>query len=164
MTTPPPCLRPARPTGGGETDLDKLIASMKPSLAEDKFVFCTLDLDKADHRKLWTDVLPPARLEANSPVSAEMHEAEGPTLVLAKAFADRHGFEYEYVAARITLQVHSALEAVGLTAAFSGALGDNEISCNVVAGYFHDHLYVNWERREAAVAALEKLSRDAQGE
>ena len=39
----------------------------------------------------------------------------------------------------IQLEVHSALEAKGLTAAFSRALADSLISANVVAGFYHDH-------------------------
>jgi hypothetical protein len=61
--------------------------------------------------------------------------------------------------ARITLQVHSALDGVGLTAAVSGALAEAGIACNVVAGFHHDHLFVPWERREEALAILQRLAR-----
>ena len=60
--------------------------------------------------------------------------------------------------ARITLMVHSALEGVGLTAAVSGALAAAGIACNVVAGFHHDHLFVPWQRREEALAVLQRLS------
>lgn len=60
--------------------------------------------------------------------------------------------------ARITLTVHSALDGVGLTAAVAGALAERGIACNVVAGFHHDHLFVPWERREDALAALAALS------
>ena len=60
--------------------------------------------------------------------------------------------------ARITLTVHSALEGVGLTAAVAGALAQAGIACNVVAGYHHDHLFVPWDRREEALAILQRLS------
>lgn len=63
--------------------------------------------------------------------------------------------------ARITLQVHSDLEGVGLTAAISNALADIGIACNVIAGLHHDHLFVPWHRREEALTALENLSQDA---
>lgn len=63
--------------------------------------------------------------------------------------------------ARITLTVHSALDGVGLTSAVAGALAERGIACNVVAGFHHDHLFVPWERRHEALAALADLSRDA---
>jgi uncharacterized protein len=60
--------------------------------------------------------------------------------------------------ARITLMVHSSLAGVGLTAAVAGALAEAGIACNVVAGFHHDHLFVPWERREAALEVLQRLS------
>nr|WP_302848565.1 ACT domain-containing protein [Rhodobacter calidifons] len=56
------------------------------------------------------------------------------------------------------MTVQSDLAAVGLTAAFAGALGREGISCNVVAGYHHDHLFVPWDRRWDAMVALRALS------
>ncbi len=60
--------------------------------------------------------------------------------------------------ARISLTVHSDLAAVGLTAAFATALAAEGISCNVIAGLHHDHLFVQWDRRFDALAALEALA------
>ena len=60
-------------------------------------------------------------------------------------------------AAWITLEVHSDLNAVGLTAAVSGALARAGISCNVVAAACHDHLFVPVEAAPAALACLESL-------
>ncbi len=60
--------------------------------------------------------------------------------------------------ARITLQVHSALDGVGLTAAVSGALAAAGIACNIVAGFHHDHLFVPWDRRAEALDLLRSLS------
>jgi hypothetical protein len=86
-------------------------------------------------------------------------EDEGLTLVVTQAEADRLGLAYDYVAARITLRVHSDPAAVGMTAAFSRALADAGLSCNVVAGYFHDHLLVPWDRADEALRLLEGLGR-----
>lgn len=55
----------------------------------------------------------------------------------------------------ITLSVHSSLEAIGLTAAFSNALSEHEISCNVVAAYYHDHIFID---KKDTVKAMEILS------
>ena len=57
----------------------------------------------------------------------------------------------------ITLTVHSSLEAVGLTAAFATALSKADISANVVAAYYHDHIFVAWEDRDSAMATLNAL-------
>lgn len=73
---------------------------------------------------------------------ATVDEDEGLTLVLARSQADRAGLAYGYLAARVTLQIHSVLAAVGLTAALSTRLAEAGISCNVIAGYHHDHLLV----------------------
>lgn len=123
----------------GERDIKVLLKTMSPRLNPGRFVFVTV-----------TGAIP---LEANPIVTVS--EPEGTTLVLPAADADRHGLAYEFVAAWITLTVHSALDAVGLTAAVSTALADAGISCNVVAGYFHDHLFVP---HDAAAAAIQVLS------
>ncbi len=63
-------------------------------------------------------------------------------MVLRQEDADAADLDYELVLSWITLNVHSSLEAVGSTAAFATALGEAGISCNVLAGYFHDHILV----------------------
>ncbi len=90
-------------------------------------------------------------------------EPEGLTLVLPQEDADAAGLAYAYVAGWITLRVHSALEAVGLTAAVATELADAGLSCNVVAGFHHDHLFVPYESAGRAVAVLEDLAGRAAG-
>lgn len=87
-----------------------------------------------------------------------VREDEGLTLVLDRQQADHLGLPYDYVAAWITPRVHSALDAVGLTAAVAGALASDGISCNVVAGYHHDHLFVPAHQAQAALDALRDLA------
>ena len=74
--------------------------------------------------------------------------------------ADALGLPYTFVAAWITLEVHSALEAVGLTAAFSTALANAGIAANVVAGHTHDHVFVPVARAAEALRVLGTLSSD----
>lgn len=88
---------------------------------------------------------------------ASVAEEEGLTVVALLEEMGRAGLVSEGWA-RISLTIHSDLAAVGLTAAFSAALAADGISCNVVAGFHHDHLFVQWDRRFDAMAALERLS------
>jgi hypothetical protein len=88
---------------------------------------------------------------------AAVREAEGLTVVVEQTEADEDGLVYEFVGAWITLTMVSALDGVGLTATISAALADDEIACNVVAGFHHDHLVVPWDRRHDALRVLDAL-------
>lgn len=127
----------------GEKKLDRLLKKMKPALNEGDFVFCTRKDMKAFD---FDDII------------MTFKEEEGITIILEQQVADRLQFEYSFVAKWITLTVHSSLEAVGLTAAFSKALAEENISCNVVAGYFHDHIFVNKKDFQKALTVLNKFS------
>ena len=106
-------------------------------------------------------ILPPgADVSRLAPV-VMVQEREGTTLVIEEEAARRNGLAVVFRAAWITLTVHSDLQAVGLTAAFATALGQARISCNVVAGVFHDHIFVPIEAAQAAMAALWTLQRSA---
>jgi uncharacterized protein len=115
----------------------------------------------------WRDLQPDLRAEpyvfaAGEPppgVSpfALIREDEGPTVILTRADADRAGLAYDYVAARITLRINSALAGVGLTALVARILAGAGISCNVIAGRVHDHLFVDWDRGAQALALLQRL-------
>lgn len=97
-------------------------------------------------------------------VVATMRESEGMTLVLPLQQARKRGFDEAFVCAWITLRVASSLAAVGLTAAFSRALADESIACNVIAGTHHDHLFVPVDRGEDALQCLRELQRRSAGE
>ena len=130
----------------GETNLQSLISKMVPQLQQGEYVFCTVK-DVAD-------------IDINK-IMGFFKEAEGFTIILPRESADQLGLAYSYIAAWITLMVHSSLEAVGLTAAFSNALAENGISCNVVAAYYHDHIFVHTNDAEKAMSVLNKLSKSA---
>lgn len=89
---------------------------------------------------------------------ATVLEPEGLSVVVGRSEADRLGFDTTHAYRWITLRVHSSLDAVGLTAAVAAALTENGISCNVMAGAFHDHLFVPAARLEDALVALKQLS------
>ena len=126
----------------GEVDLLKLIKGMKPELNQGEYVYCLVD--SKDHAA----VLDPL---------CYFLEREGVTVILPKEKADVMNIPYEMTCAWITLTVHSSLEAVGLTAAVSKTLTEENISCNVVAAFFHDHIFVPVKDAERAMNALQRL-------
>ncbi|TDQ52988.1 ACT domain-containing protein [Actinorugispora endophytica] len=127
----------------GETDLALMLRTLTVTRRPGRYVFVTVDEERA------------AGLRGKA--AASVVEDEGATLVLPAEAADAEGLPYDFVAAWLTLDVRSALEAVGLTAAFSAALAGAGISCNVLAGFHHDHLLVPEDRAEDALAALAGL-------
>lgn len=134
----------------GETSLKALLRTMKPVLNPGAYVFCSVESA--------------SQLKGIEPVGS-FHEREGLSVIISQQHAEQLQLKADYVAAWITLQVHSALSAVGLTAAVSSALAEHGISCNVVAGYYHDHLFVDIANAQRAVAVLQQLSgQSGQGE
>jgi hypothetical protein len=91
---------------------------------------------------------------------ATIREQEGWTIVVEEERARKANLRILLRATWITLNVHSDLHAVGLTAAFADALGRAGISCNVIAGAFHDHLFVPVESGDRALEALRALQSD----
>lgn len=125
----------------GEADLAALLASMSPKRRPGVFVFATVSE-------------PPS----GAVIEASVREPEGLSIVVERDAAAAAGLDYEFEAAWITLEVHSALDAVGLTAAVSTALAAAGISCNVIAGRHHDHLLVPLPSADDALAVLRGLA------
>lgn len=128
----------------GITKLKQLISEMEPVLNDGKYVFASVSDVKAIPR---------------DKTLCEIKEREGVTVVMTQADADDFNITYQYVAAWITLNIHSALQAVGLTAAFSTALTDASISCNVIAGFYHDHIFIDYKDKDKAMNTLIELTR-----
>lgn len=131
-----------RTTSTGDADLSRLLRDLSPRLNDGCYVY--------------TQVVGSAPVGADPIVT--IREDEGLTLVLTQQRADELGLPYTYVAAWITLQVRSALEAVGLTAAVSRALAAAGISANVVAGFNHDHVFVPHQLASHAMRVLATLA------
>jgi len=125
----------------GSTDLRAMLATLEATMRPDEYVYAVVSREH-----------PVVSLAA-----ATIAEDEGLTVVLRRTDADAHDIRYEFVAAWLTLAVHSSLEAVGLTAAFSRALGEADISCNVLAGLHHDHLLVPTADATRALGVLRGL-------
>lgn len=124
-----------------ETDLARMLASLDVERRPGRFAF----------------------VSGHHPVLAQgaaamIQESEGTTLVVTVDEAREAGIDVEFEAAWLTLTVFSALEAVGLTAAFSAVLAAAGIPCNVLAGYHHDHLLVPVDRADEAVTVLRALA------
>ncbi|MDN2580007.1 ACT domain-containing protein [Aquibium sp. ELW1220] len=128
----------------GESDLARLLAGLSPRLDETVYVFATL--------------------AAGSPAPAGLApvmrfaEAEGTTLVLPRAEAERAGIGFTFPCRRIVLEIHSSLEAVGFLAAILPRLAAAGIGVNPVSAFHHDHLFVPEARAADAMAILEALA------
>jgi len=124
------------------SDLAQLLKTMEPVQSPGTYAFTMLPADS---------IIDPET------VVAYIREPEGASAVVAEETATHLGLPISFRAAWLTLTVHSDLQAVGLTAAFSAALGQAGISCNVVSGTHHDHIFVPYEQADAAMAALRQL-------
>lgn len=127
----------------GEKNLETLLKSMKPKLNLGEFVFSEVkSLDEINLNE----------------VLMFFKENESITIIAEREVAEKMNLKYSYVSSWITLTIHSSLEAVGLTAAFSKALSEKEISCNVVAAFYHDHIFVDKKDAQKAMEILNKFS------
>jgi hypothetical protein len=124
----------------GETDLQVLLENMEPKLEDKELVFCSL---------------PPKQAEEYIPDCQGYYlEPEGVTLILDRQLADRENLSNDLVFKRISLMVHSSLDAVGLLARVTEILAAQGIPVNVVSAYYHDHLYVKADQAENAFDIL----------
>jgi hypothetical protein len=124
------------------SELRLMISGMEPVLNEGVYVYTSVPHG--------TDTSMVAAI-------ATISENEGLTLVVSEKQAQTNGWPIFYRCAWITLNVHSDLNACGLTAAFSKALAVEEISCNVVAGAYHDHIFVPVDLAKKSLAVLKSL-------
>lgn len=129
----------------GIQDIDVLLGSMDAELQPGNYIFYTTN----------SAVFDPVVLELN-PIGF-FREKEGMSFILEQTEADKSGIKYESLYCLISLHVHSSLAAVGLTAAISGKLAAENISANVVAAYYHDHIFVPKEKAEHALDAIKEL-------
>jgi len=127
----------------GEKNLHALIKNLKPLLHSGQYVFV---------------VCPENTVIPVNDIQAMFREEKGITLVMEQKKANALGMSYTFVAAWITLMVHSSLEAVGLTARVAEALAKEGISCNAIAANYHDHIFIPFRDAQRALAILSKLN------
>ena len=125
-----------------ESDLAALLRALQPVRNGGTYVYASL---------------PPGSDIAACAAVAAIREKEGWTVVVEEAQARRAGLQALFRCAWITLEVHSDLQAIGLTAAVAAALSQADIACNVIAGAHHDHLFVPVESTDRAMTALQAL-------
>jgi len=130
----------------GETNLASMLETLTVSVRADRYVVATLA----------PDIAVPS---VSNGVAAVIREDEGTTVIATVERAISEDWPRDFVATWLTLDVHSALEAVGLTAAFSSSLGRAGIPCNVIAGFYHDHILVPHDKGQAAVEVIEALAK-----
>ena len=126
-----------------ELDINYVLKNLSPQLNEGVFVFCSVDNVKNIK-------------EEN--IMASIVETEGITIVLKKEIADILKLPYSVTMNWITLNVNSSLELVGLSAIISKKFADNHISCNLMAGYYHDHIFVPVKDSNMVIKLLYELS------
>ena len=124
----------------GISDLAQLLRSMVPGLAPEEYGFGL------------------SQGQSVPGAFATIAEDEGLTVVAPVVALQAADLPYQAGWARISLAVHSDLQAVGLTAAIAQALAKAGISANVIAGYHHDHIFVQWARRQEAMEILKGLA------
>ena len=129
----------------GITDLDELLRSMRPKLMPTEFVFCTTSGALTDYVNL-------------EPVASRLSNQKVSLWSLKSLEPRKVGLAFEGIYQQITLTVHSSLDAVGLTAAVASKLASKGISANVIAAYYHDHIFVQQDKATAALLALEEFS------
>ena len=127
-----------------ERDLNRLLADIQPVLAPETCVFCTLP--------------PDAAVPADVKAVQIFREREGTTLFVPLAEATAAALEHQFPCRMITLNVHSALDAVGFLAAVASLLATAGISVNAVSAYHHDHLFVPVAQAEEAMRLLREPS------
>lgn len=128
-----------------DSSLDDLVSRMAPVLDPQTYVFVHIPAGN--------------RLPALPGVLMRFEESEGTTLILPAHAASKAGLDSAFRCRRITLSVQSDLAAVGFMAQIAVALARAEVSCNPVAGYFHDHVFVPEASAQKALKTLRELSR-----
>ena len=127
----------------GEADLPTLLRSLGPVVDDELYTFATVSEDQPPN------LITPLGL---------FREAEGMSIICSTKEAETLGLTHEGQFRKITFSIHSSLATVGLTARVSAALAARGIPCNIVAAFYHDHLFVPADRAADALEILSALA------
>jgi hypothetical protein len=133
----------------GISNLNELLKKMKPNLKEGKFYFASVDEGELMALSGYLEY-----------ITCVYRESEGLTIVFNEEILENmKGFTEKISGpfAMITLEVNSDRNAIGFMEKIAGALAKEKISCNAFSAYYHDHIFVQYERKEDAIVALKKL-------
>lgn len=125
--------------------LDQLLASMDVK-SQGIYVFVALD-----------------EVPAGVEPFATVREFEGVTIVISEDRAEKAGLSTENRFARISLDIPSSLESIGMAAMISQTLAARSITCNLLAGFHRDHLFVQVDKADEAFEILRDLKEQAKG-
>jgi len=126
----------------GSTDLKETLKSLKVTCDNVEYGFTSLeDTSKVSRDELLATFQEDGRLAIIAPV----------------AYLQSQGVDYEGPFARLTIDLHTSLELVGLTAVIATKLAEHGVSANVVAAFYHDHVFVQHDLREKAIDLLISL-------
>lgn len=132
----------------GESNLESLLKNMKPKAVLGEYVFCSIQESQLE--------------DLEDPLMV-FRESEGPTVIVTKAVAERNDFPFDSTWGLVSLSIHSNLEAVGFLAAITNHLAESGISVNVVSAFYHDHLFIPYQRVDEVVSLLTALSNSSKG-
>jgi uncharacterized protein len=149
----------------GELSLSTLLKSLTVVQHPSTYVFATI-LTSSQLPVPLSDVLLVFQEPCTSSLSSSISNtaSEMTTLILTQDLAIKYSIDYTFPSTMLTCNVHSSLDAVGFMAEMGRVLTAEGIGCNVIAGYFHDHLFVPIERAADAVSVLEGLREKASRE
>lgn len=118
------------------------LPSLDPVLEPGIYVYCSL---------------PPGTIDVPSAVVASIREPEGLSVIVTEATAEAMAWRVLMRVAWIRFGQVTDIAAVGLTVAVSAALGQAGIPCNMVAGAYHDHVFVPVDQAAEALELLKQL-------
>jgi hypothetical protein len=129
----------------GITDLQQTLSSLKVICDDVQYGFASIPDDSGIDREK---------------VLATFQENSRLAVIAPKTYLDSKNIDNEGPYAKLTIDVHTSLELVGLTAAMAAKLAEHGISANVVAAFYHDHVFVQYDLRAKAIGLLESLKND----
>lgn len=128
----------------GLTDLQQTLQSLKVLCDDIEYGFASIENE--------------SQIDRNK-VLATFHENGRLAVIAPLNYLNSLNIENEGPYAKLTIDIHTSLELVGLTAVMATELAKNGISANVVAAFYHDHVFVQYELRKQAIDLLEALKK-----